>query len=106
MSNNYNIYCGTIIIKKEDKKHYNAILKDINKGLKNDFNCIGKCEFSNGYKIYVDICSGNYNYYTQYVLYDDNGAEADTDVLDADLEDFTLVFSENKDVYKIHFEEV
>lgn len=94
----YNSY---LFISTKDKKTYEEYLQDINKGYKDDFIQIGAYTYDNGFTIYVDLLSGEYNYYLQYELVDNKQNVVETDIFDT-LEDFTI--QDNKDTYIVHFD--
>jgi hypothetical protein len=94
------IYTGTICKTKEDIEHINKCLDSIKNGYVCDFIQVGSYRFSNGITIYIDLCSGDSNYYLQYVLVDKNNNEVDSDTIDS-LEDFEI--KDNKNIYRVHF---
>ena len=95
------IYESCLFIDIKDKKYYEECLNDINKGYKDDFIQIGAYTFDNGFTIYVDLCSGNNNYFLQYELVDNKNNVVESDLLDS-LEDFEI--KDSKDTYVVHFD--
>lgn len=93
------VYKGLIKVKKEDKEYYNKCLDNIENGYEDDFINIGSCRFKNNVKICIDLCSGDCNYYLQYVLYNEDGEEYDT--LDYGLEDTIEIFDYDGNTYII-----
>lgn len=97
------IYNVDVIIRAIDKEYYLELLSNIEKGCKEDFRNIACVNIENGYTLYIDLCSGDYNYYLQYELVDKNNNVVAGDILDADFEDFSI--ADNNTCYKIHFKE-
>lgn len=95
------IYESCLFISTKDKKYYEECLKDIKNGHKDDFIQVGAYTFDNGITIYVDLCSGDSNYYLQYELVDKKQNVVDSDIID-DFEDFDI--SDNKNTYRVHFD--
>ena len=96
------VYKGIIKLKKEDKEYYNAGLEDIENGYEDDFICIGSCTFKNGVNICIDLCSGDCNYYLQYVLYYEDGGE-EYDTIDYGLSDTIEIEDGENNTYIIDF---
>lgn len=75
-------YKGIVKINKEDFEYAKECYEDINKGCKDDFLTLGSCVFDNGITLYIDLCSGEYNYYLQYDMTDTHSNCVDADTLD------------------------
>ena len=97
------IYEIELKISKKDKELYESYLEDINNGYKDDFIQVNYGTFDNGMKIYIDLCSGDSNYYLQYELLDSKDNVVYYDTLEKDFEDFEIEDNENK--YIIRFKE-
>lgn len=102
---NYNCI---IVIKKKDKLDYYKLLSiedleysDI--GRRSDFINISTITFDNNYNLFIDLVSGDTNYYLQYELIDNKNNVVEYDVLE-DFIDFKI--SDSKEVYNIHFETI
>lgn len=94
------IYNSCLLISQKDKEYYEKCLSSIKNGYVCDFIQVGAYTFDNGVTIYIDLCSGDSNYYLQYVLVDKNNNEVDSDTIDS-LEDFEI--EDNKNIYRVHF---
>ena len=95
------IYDSCLFISTKDKKYYDSCLDNIENGKEEDFIQVGAYTYDNGFTIYIDLCSGEINYYLQYELVDKNGNSVECDLLDY-FEDFTI--KDSKDTYKVHFD--
>lgn len=96
-----NIYESHILLSAKDKQLYDSYLENIENGIIDDFIQIGAYTFENGVILYVDLCSGNDNYYLQYELVDEDDNCIDNDTLD-NFEDYEIY--DNNTTYKIHFD--
>lgn len=99
-------YDSCLFISSKDKQEIEDLLSinDINtehKGQTFDFIQIGSYTYENGITLYVDLCSGETNYFLQYELVDTDYNVVDSDTFDK-LKDFDI-FSLN-DIYGVHFD--
>ena len=99
-------YNSCLFISTKDLEKYNKLLsiKDLQNsdyGTSDDFIQVGAYTYDNGITLYVDLCSGDDNYYLQYELVDNKQNCIECDILD-DFEDF--VIADSKDKYYIHFD--
>lgn len=99
-------YDSCLFISTKDLKEYIKLLciEDINNsdyGKTQDFIQIGAYTYPNGVTIYIDLCSGDSNYFLQYELVDKNNNVVAEDTFDI-LEDFSI--SDNNDIYIVHFD--
>lgn len=99
-------YESCLFISKKDLKEYNELLgiedlEKTNTGTQQDFIQVGAYTFENGITLYIDLCSGDSNYFLQYELVDKKGNVVDGDTFDA-LEDFEI--KDNENTYIVHFD--
>ena len=99
-------YESCLFISTKDLKEYKRLLsiEDINNndyGKVQDFIQVGAYTYDNGITLYIDLCSGDSNYFLQYELVDKNNNVVSEDTFDT-LEDFEI--KDNNDIYIVHFD--
>lgn len=101
-------YNCKIYISEERKKVIDKLLniEDLENsdiGYRNDFENIVVYKFEDGALLYIDLCSGDNNYFLQYQLYDKNKNVIEEDCM-FDLEELEEIENfENENKYIINF---
>lgn len=102
------MYIAKINISKERKNAIDRLLsienlEESDYGYQNEFENIVYYIFENGAKLYIDLCSGENNYFLQYQLFNKNDYLIEEDCM-FDLEELeNIEDSDNNDIYSINF---
>lgn len=104
------IYKAEIIISKDKKEEIDQLLsiEDLSNsgfGNKEDFENIVCHKFKNGSILFIDLVSGDINYYLQYMLYDKEDQLIEEDIFDnlESLEEIEDTENNNKYIIKFDF---